>query len=158
MPKNPGASQRDFEAEGTSLRGELEGGERWKAVYSLCALEQDWARNIAGVKARGNLATAMQTAAAGMDAARAKAAAEHVARAEEWQAEIASWATSGAEGLMGMHEVRVLQLAQAWLLLGAGDAASLRRAKKLHAKVEGDANGVPSDLRAQVTALKKALV
>lgn len=157
VAKKRRAAQRDFESEATSLRRELEGGERWKAVYALCRLEQDRARSIVGAKSRGRLDLAMKGAAEGLEPARAKEAAEHLARAEKWQAEIASWATSGAEGLVGMHEVRVLQLAQAWLLLAAGDAASLRRATKLYDKVEGDANGVPSDLRAQVAALKKAL-
>jgi hypothetical protein len=41
----------------------------------------------------------------GLESSLALEAAEHLARAEKWQAEIASCATSRAEGMAGMAEL-----------------------------------------------------
>jgi hypothetical protein len=152
-------SARDFESEVAALRRELDQAERWKAVYALCGLETDWALSIAGLQPTSNLLQALRAlraAAPALDAARARDAETHLAQAQRWQEEIASWATSGAEGLAGMYDVRVLQLARAWLL-SATDDAGRKRALQLCAKVEHDANGVPSGLRAQLRAVLQAL-
>jgi hypothetical protein len=154
----PRHTRRDFARELAILSEQLESEERWKMVYGLRDLETEWACAIAGARTTGvTLHTAMKNAAGALEAIRARDADVHLARAERWQAEIASWATSGAEGLVGMYEVRVLQLARAWLQLATASAAGRRRARELCGKVDRDGNGVPAGLRKPLALLKKAL-
>jgi len=150
------AKQRNYEAEEAALRKDLS-GERWRAVYALCGLEEAWARDVAGAAAGGGIAAAMRAAAKTLEAARAQEAAAHLERAEKWQTEIASYATSGAEGLMFVGELHEFRLARAWLLIATKGVAGQRLARKLCATVEGDPNGVPASLRSQLKALRAKL-
>jgi hypothetical protein len=77
--------------------------------------------------------------------------------AETWQAEIASWATSGAEGLAAMAEVHELKLARAWLLFASGADRSRARVRQLCAELERDPNGIAARLRPHLAALKAEL-
>jgi hypothetical protein len=150
------SSARDFAAEEAALRAGLD-GERWKAVYALRALEDEWARHIVG-GASGALVAALRRAyELGLEPGLALEAAEHLARAETWQAEIASWATSGAEGLAAMAEVHELKLARAWLLFVSGADRSRARVRQLCAELERDPNGVAARLRPHLAALKAEL-
>ncbi len=94
----------------------------------------------------------------GLESSLALEAAEHLARAERWQAEIASCATSGAEGMAGMAELHELQLARAWLLFASdADGSGRSRVRQLCAKLERDPDGIATALRTHLAALKSEL-
>ena len=59
-----------------------------------------------------------------LDPAAALEAAGHLANAEKWQREIASYATGSGEGLAAMNEVYELQLARGWMLVAAANNAA----------------------------------
>nr|PZN20071.1 MAG: hypothetical protein DIU78_19930 [Pseudomonadota bacterium] len=150
-------AERNFEAEKAALEAQL-ATERAHAASGLRSLHEEWARALLGVGTKGNVAAVMRRAAtAGADRERAAEAAAHLAEAAKWQAEIASFATSGAEGVAAMTEVRGLELARAWLLTLDPSARARRAAKKICDTIARDPNGVPSALRPHLAALNAVL-
>jgi hypothetical protein len=119
--------RRDFEKEEAKLRKGLDGKERWKTVSYLKSLEEDWARALVGAKPSGSLKAAIKAAAKSkLDPSLALEAAKHLANAERWAHDFASYATSGAEGYVAMGYVREIQFAHAWMLVTASANAKLR--------------------------------
>jgi len=79
-----------------------------------------------------------------VDRSTALEAAQHLASAEKWQAEVASYATGGGEGLSLWAEVLDLRLARAWLLSSVEARDLHRQAKKLCRALQAeDATSAP---------------
>jgi hypothetical protein len=152
---------RDFQAELVALNAGLTGGERWKVVYGLRALEESWARELLGLGEGGAIGGAVRgRVTEGVDPTVALAAAAHLAEAERWQWEIGSWSTGAGEGLASMAEVRELQMARAWLAAGltrAGHPDEAARAARLVGEVESDPNGQGKDHAGAIKALRAHL-
>jgi hypothetical protein len=154
---------RSFATEVKSLRGRLQGDDGWRAVYGLRSVEEAWARHILGIGEKGDLATLVRRRVdRGVDATAASQAETHLARAEEWQWRIGSWATGAGEGLASMAEVYALKMARAWLnvalakMKGQGGRRT-RAALSLVAKVAGDPNGQGKPYARSITALQAIL-
>jgi hypothetical protein len=149
--------RRDFEKEEAKLRKGLDGNDRQKAVGLLQVLEEEWARALAGAKPGGSIRTAMKAAAGPkLDPSLALEAAKHLANAETWAWEYASYATSGAEGMVAMGEVRTLRVAHAWMLVAAANNAK-SRALELHQKLQRDRENFDSYERRELDKIKARL-
>ena len=154
------ADSEDFAGKVLALEAKLS-TERFETVSMLRVVEEDWARSILGLHPVQNgldpklVTDVRRLVERGLDPNVAEDAASHLARAEQWQWEIGTWATGSGEGLSSMFEVRCLQLARAWLL-----AAGVRRApgladeaKKLAREVIGDPNRIAQSVQPHADAL-----
>src|SRR4051812_2188515 len=95
----------------------------------LRGVEERWARALLGASDNNEdiQAVAKSVAKSTVISPDVRLEAEtHLANASNWQQEIGSYATSGAEGVMSMSELRELQLARAWLSVGWGPRPSGR--------------------------------
>jgi hypothetical protein len=168
MLKDKDGTRRDFAAEAEEATAALQ-ADRAESVYSLRAIEEDWARSLLRLGAKADLAQAVaarvergliRTSAKKHqrveDLASAREAAAHLARAERWQWEIGTWSTGAGEGLVSMGEVRTLQMARAWLSAGLAKG-ELALARELANEVEADANGMGKPHARALRALRAAL-
>jgi hypothetical protein len=105
--------RRDFATEEAALRAQLDANDPL-ALFGLRALEEKWARSLVNAKTSGPTLSALRSAlATGVDENVAERCADHLKKAAGWQRQIASFATSGAEGIAAIREARELELAQA---------------------------------------------
>jgi hypothetical protein len=149
--------RRDFEKEEAKLRKGLDGNDRQTAVGGLQVLEEEWARALVGAKPGGTIRTAMKAAAGPkLDPSLALEAAKHLANAEKWAWDYASYATSGAEGMTAMGEVRTLRVAHAWMLVAAATNAK-SRARELYQKLQRDRENFDSFERRELDKIKACL-
>jgi len=155
----PVADPKDFSARVTALEAKLS-TERFDAVASLRMIEEEWARQILGLRLDGKLvADVRRLVERGLDPYLAEDAASHLERAEKWQWEIGTWSSGSGEGLASMFEVRCLQLARAWLFAaGVCRAPGLAdEARKLAREVTGDPNRIAKSEQAHADALGRFL-
>jgi hypothetical protein len=169
MLKDKDGTRRDFAAEAAEATAALQ-ADRAESVYSLRAIEEDWARWLLRLGAKAELAQAVASRVErGLirtstrkhqrveDLASAREAAVHLARAERWQWEIGTWSTGAGEGFVSMGEVRTLQVARAWLsALLAKEELAL--ARELANEVEADANGMGKPHAKALRGLRAALM
>jgi hypothetical protein len=147
---------RNFEKEAKALQAQLTKG-RWQASYDLRELEEAWARHILGVPARGSIVAGIRAVAErGVERSTAMAANEHLAAAEKWQAEIASDATGGGEGLSRWSEVLDFRLARAWLLSSVAAPDFHKQAKKLCRALQSE-DATSAVFRRHLKALDESL-
>lgn len=147
---------RKFADEQALLLKKLDSPERWMALNELCELESDWARSLVAAKKDGGIRAAMRSAVKPkLDPIAALEAAQHLASAEKWQREIASYATGAGEGLVAMGEVYDLQLARGWMLVAATNNAA-SAATDLFRKLRGTEN-LEANQRRELEKLKTAL-
>jgi hypothetical protein len=87
------------------------------------------------------LVTAVRSAVErGIEPETARAAVDLLVEAEWCQTGLGTMATGPGEGRYSMLQLRTLEFARAWLLtVLSEDEAQVAEARKLHAKVEGDA-------------------
>jgi hypothetical protein len=147
---------RKFAAELTLLLEKLDSPERWRVLYDLRDLESDWARALVGARKDGGIRAAMRSAVKPkLDPVAALEAAGHLASAEKWQKEIASYATGSGEGFVAMGYVDELMLARAWMLVAAANNAA-SAATDLCRKLRGDEN-LEAKQKRELEKLKSAL-
>jgi len=154
---DPGA--RDFASEHAVLLAALTAN-RTGAVVRLRALEEAWARSLAGLPAEGALVPQVRAAVErGIDPSLAASVADRLSAAEDRQWEIGTWSSGSGEGLASMFEVRTLQLARAWLLAAPAqtDPNARARALELADAVANDPNDVAARLAPEVAALRARL-
>jgi len=148
---------RKFADEHALLLKKLDSPERWLALHELCDLESDWARSLVAARKTGGIRAAMRSAVKStLDPIAALEAAGHLASAEKWQREIASYATGAGEGFVAMGEVYELQLARAWMLVAATNNAA-SAARDLFRKVHGSRENLETNQKRELEKLKAAL-
>lgn len=149
--------KRDFASEEFELRAQLEAKDPL-ALFGLRALEEEWARSLIKAKTAGPTLPSIRSAAeAGIETSVTEQCARHLASAEEWQREIASFATSGAEGLSAMREVTELQFARLYVLVASNDPALRQQARKLHRSLERASTRLGVEFKRELTRLKLKL-
>lgn len=149
----------DLDTRIAALEAQLD-EDRNVAVARLRFLREQRARELLGIDADGRLLSEVSAAVErGPGPETARAAIAQLRAAEERQWEIGTWATAGAEGLASMSEVRVLQLAQAWLwsALASEDEAARVEARRLCDEVESDPNRLGERHRRTIEALRRRL-
>jgi hypothetical protein len=148
---------RKFAHELASLLEKLDSPERWRVLYDLLDLEEDWARSLVGARKGGGIRAAMRAAVKPkLDPSAALEAAEHLANAEKWQKEIASYATGSGEGFVAMGYVDELLLARAWMLVAAANNAA-SAASDLYRMLHGDRENLEANQKRELEKLKTAL-
>jgi hypothetical protein len=151
--------KQDFPKEEAELRAKLDDPEAWDALLWLAQLEADWARAIAKAKPakRAQLLTAMRaTAKRGTEPKLVLEAAEHLAKAERWQAKYASGASGGGEGLGRWYGLLELRLARAWLYAGTADVPAIRKlGRELCKQLDRDREDSLPERRRDLDALKR---
>jgi hypothetical protein len=148
---------RKFAQEQALLIEKLDSPERWRILYDLCDLESDWARSLVAARKDGGIRAAMRSAVKPkLDPIAALEAAGHLAQAEKWQREIASYATGSGEGFAAMDEVYELQLARAWMLVAAANNAA-SAARDLCRRVHGSRENLEASQKRELEKLKAAL-
>lgn len=149
--------RRDFATEEAALRAQLDAKDPL-ALFGLRALEEKWARSLVNAKTSGpTLSTLRSAVATGVDKNIAERCADHLKQAAAWQREIASFATSGAEGSAAISEARGLELAQALVLGASKDSASRSRALQLCRSLERVGDGLNATLRKELQRVKREL-
>jgi hypothetical protein len=135
---------RKFAPEQLLLLEKLDSPERWRILHDLCELECDWARSLVAARKGGGIRAAIRSAVKPkLDPTAALEAAGHLAKAEKWQREIASYATGSGDGLAAMDDVYELQLARGWMLVAAANnaaSAAIDLCRKLHRNENLEAN------------------
>ncbi|MDQ2642843.1 MAG: hypothetical protein M3020_03445 [Myxococcota bacterium] len=148
---------RKFAEQRALFLEKLDSPEHWMALNDLCELESDWARALVGAKKDGGIRSAMRSAAKpSLAPAAALEAAEHLASAEKWQKQIASFATGSGEGFVAMGYVDELMLARAWMLVAAASNAA-SAAKDLCRMLHRDREDLEANQKRDLEKLRSAL-
>lgn len=121
-------------------------------IYELRELEERLARTLLGL-GPGELAPQLRSRARSIEPAILREAEGALARAEEQQWGIGTFASAAAEGLASMSEVYRLKLARAWLFLALGDRAT---AEEQISAVERDPNQLHRDFESELRALRSS--
>lgn len=135
----------------------LDSPEHWRVLYELRDLEADWARALVGARKAGSIRAAMRSAVKpNLAPAVALEAAQHLASAEKWQKEIASYATGSGEGFAAMGYVDELMLARGWMLVAASNNAA-SAASDLCRELHRDRKDLEANQRRDLDKLRAAL-
>lgn len=140
----------DFETRRAELERELGHGVREHVVAQLRALHEAWARAILEVDDVTPLVQATRASLTrGVFVTQAQAASHQLDVAVRWQ-----WQRGAVENEQLLNELRVMQLARAWLLLA--NPLSIAEARALATEVSRDAR-ITDELRRDARALLEQL-